>query len=269
MKHTALIAIALFGLLASCSPSDDEGSASANVYLPLGADNYWNYDVTGSAAAAGRDSLFVANDTVINTKTYQKFKTGALPVGFYSNSLNGNSVRKEGSKLLLSGGAGLDVASTLPVDLNLTDFVVFDENAADGQSLSDVTDNISQTFQDIPLTIKYTLKSAAVTTLPTYTSPNGDTYTDVKSVKTTLQVKVVATYTVEGLPVPIPITILDNYANDSNLVSSTQYFAKGIGVVYSTTTISYALATAIPGTDIPQSGTQTQEEFLDTYHVEN
>ncbi|MDI1255702.1 MAG: hypothetical protein PSV16_06340 [Flavobacterium sp.] len=262
MKYSVLIAIALFGMLASCSPSDDGGSATANVYIPLTLDSYWNYDVTGSGAAAGRDSLFVANDTVINTKTYQKFKTGALPIGFYSNSLNGNSLRQDGDRLLLTGGAGLNVAAAFPVDLNLVDFVVFDESAGDGEALGSFTGTLSQTFQNIPLTIDYNLKSTAMQTLPTYTSPNGDAYTDVKSVKTTLNLKVVAT--VEVTPgFSLPITVL----NSQDVVTSTQYFAKGIGVVYATTNITYNLAQAIPGSNIPQSGTQTQEEFLDTYHI--
>jgi hypothetical protein len=61
----------------------------------------------------------------------------------------------------------------------------------------------------------------------------------------------------------LPVTVL----NSQDVVVSTQYFAKGIGVVYSATTIAYNLAQAIPGSDIPTSGTQTQEEFLDTYNI--
>jgi hypothetical protein len=112
------------------------------------------------------------------------------------------------------------------------------------------------------MTIDYTLKSISVETLATFTTPAPDskTYTDVKKVKTIMTMEVDAIIA----PFPLPITIM----NSQDVIVSVQYYSKNIGMVYANTVIEYELAVAIPGSTIPQSGSQTQEEFLDTYQVD-
>ena len=57
-----------------------------------------------------------------------------------------------------------------------------------------------------------------------------------------------------------------------DIIVSTQYYAKNIGVIYNNTTIQYALNPAaasslnLPST-IPTSGILTQQESITTYHV--
>ncbi|RTY93623.1 hypothetical protein [Flavobacterium sp. GT3R68] len=267
MKFRFLLSSAFLLALASCS-SDSNNTNSGNTtnYLPLEDGNFWTYRVEGDAVSE-RDSLYVSNDTVINSKTYKKFKTLFQPFGFYSNSLHDNGVRKEGASLLLSGSAGLNLGDVFPVDFTLDDFVIFKESAIDNEQLSSISDIIDQDFQGYPLKLEYTMKSVSVETLPVFTSPDGEVYADVKKVKTTLNLKISTTVTIPNIPFPVPITIM----NPQDVVSSFQYYSKDIGMIYATTTISYQLqdlssyGVTLP---IPTSGSQTQEEFLDTYQVD-
>ena len=232
MKFKLLIAIAFLTILTSCSTDTLTGATETN-YLPLANGNFWTYNVTTNAQTL-RDSLYISNDTTINTKIYKKFKTKNAPVGFFSNSLNKNGLRKEGSSLLLTGTLALDFGVGVPINLSVTEFVIFNETATNNQQLGTVTGTINQTVGTYPLVIDYTLKSIAIETLPTYSS-NGQVYTDVKRVKTILNAKITTTVTVQGFPIPITATILDS----QDVVVSNQYYAKNIGMVHTNTLINY------------------------------
>jgi hypothetical protein len=254
-------------ILSSCSSDDSSGNVVVADYLPLTDGNYWTYDVTTvGQGTSNRDSLFVANDTVINTKTYKKIKTLNIPFGFYSNSLRNNGLRKENDAIYMTGNAGLNLGDILPIDLTVSDLMIFKESATANQELGSVSGIINQDLQGYPLVMNYTLKTTALETLPTFTSLDNTIYTDVKKVKITLNLKVSTTVTVPGLPLPISVTIL----NPQDVVVSTQYYSKNIGMVYNNTVISYELVDlsgfgiTLP---IPQSGSQTQDEILDSYLV--
>ena len=262
MKNKFFIVAIAATLFMSCSNDDSTGNTAISTdYLPLTNGNYWTYDVIGQGLS-NRDSLYIANDTTINTKTYKKLKTLSLPFGFYSNSLRNNGLRKENDAIYMTGNAGLNLGNTLPIEIGLSDLIIFKESATVNQQLGSVSGSISQDFQGYPLIIDYTLKTTALETLPSFTSPDNMIYTDIKKVKITLNLKVATT--IAGIPIPIAIL------NPQDVVVSTQYYAKNIGMVYNNTVISYelvdlsAFGVALP---IPQSDTQTQEEFLDLYQV--
>jgi hypothetical protein len=250
--------------LISCSSGNDASdTVTDTAYFSLKSGSFWTYNVPeNEAGPAGRDSLYTASDTLIGAVTYKKFKTKDQPFGFYSNSLNGNSLRKSGDKLLLTGAASLNFQATLPINLALSDFVIFKESAADNEVIGTFSGTMTQTLQGLPLLINYILKATAISTLPTYVSPDGTVYTDVKSVKTTLNLEISAVN--ENLPVPIPVMA------PQDVVTSTQYYAKNIGMVYAHTVVAYHLEdfSGLGTLPIPQSASQTQEEFLDTYHIE-
>ena len=269
MKSRLLLLGAAVALFMSCSPDNDNDSSGTDTdYFPLASGDYWTYDVPGNATTlSGRDSLYVGNDTVINAVTYKKMKTKAQPFGFYSNSLNGNGIRKDGDKIRLTGAASVNFGTGLPINLDVADFVVFKESATDGEQLSVLNGTLTQTipgFEAYPMTITYSLKAMATGSLPTFTAPDGTVYTDVKTVKTTLNVKI--TTMIAPLVVPVPVLA------PQDVVVSTQYYAKNIGMVYANTAMHYelqdfsAFGLSLP---IPQSGSQNQEEILDTYHVGN
>ena len=267
MKTKLFFIVFAFIILASCSSDNSSGNVSVADYLPLTDGNYWTYDVTTVGQGnSNRDSFYVANDTIINTKTYKKIKTLNIPFGFYSNSLRNNGLRKENDAIYMTGNAGLNLGDILPIDLSVNDLMIFKESATANQELGSVSGVINQDLQGYPLVMNYTLKTTALETLPSFTAPDNTVYTDVKKVKITLNLKVSTTVTVPGLPLPISVTIL----NPQDIVVSTQYYSKNIGMVYNNTIISYELVDlsgfgiTLP---IPQSGTQTQDEILDSHLV--
>ena len=261
MKKSAFLVTLLTSILFISCSSDDSGTGS-NFETPLTIGNYWTYDVEGQAGIT-RDSLYISNDTVIGSNTYKKFKTeNNIATGFYSSALRNNGVRESNGKLKLSGDLSLASGQTLPiaVDLTLSDFVIFNKNASNNQALnsSPKTGTIQQTVSGYPLNINYSLQSYGGETLTSFTSPNGDVYTNVKTTKIKLNVEI--TTTISGFP----ITALA--AQD--VLVSTQYLADGIGVVYTNTVTSYSLNSLVATQlGIPATSSQTQEEFLDTYLV--
>lgn len=251
----------------SCS-NDDSGVENTNSEftdaLPLNTGNYWTYDVLGQATT--RDSLYISGDTIIESNTYKKFKNrDNISTGFYSTSLNNNGVRKSGGKLLMSGEFSLGQDFTLPVGLDLTlrNFIIFNENETSGTLLNEKTGSFQQDYNGIPLTIEYALKSIAGDNISSYTSPNGDIYPNVKSTKIVLRLKVTTVQTVAGIPFTVTVMA------PQDVIVSTQYLSKSIGVVYTNTVTNYNIDAQIASNiGIPASNTQTQEEFLDTFNVD-
>lgn len=251
----------------SCSNDDSGSETESSVFtdaLPLHTGNYWTYDVEGTTTT--RDSLYISGDTLIESISYKKFKNrDNISTGFYPTSLNNNGVRKSGGKLLMSGEFSLGQGFTLPVGLDLTlrDFIIFNENASNGTVLNEKAGTFQQDFNGIPLNVVYSLKSIAGNDLPNYTSPNNDVYTNVKSTKIVLNLKVTTTQTVAGIP--FTVTVLA----PQDVVVSTQYLSKNIGVVHTNTITSYNIDTQIASNlGIPASNTETQNEFLDTFNID-
>lgn len=260
MKVLKFLSFLIIGVIISCSSdSDDNTSSETNFSLSLIDGNYWTYDVSAQAGTT-RDSLYIANDTVIGSNTYKKFKTKEIPTGFYSTSLNNNGVRKSSSKLLLSGTLEVGANQGLPSDITieLSDFIIFDASANEGTTLDTFSNSFQQTVGGYPLTINYTLKSKAGENYNEYTS-DGNIYDNVKSTIITLNISI--STVISGFTIPV--------LNDQEVLNSQQFIAENIGVVNSYTTFSYTIDEAIATQiGIPASSTQSQEEFLDTYFIE-
>jgi hypothetical protein len=231
--------------------------------LPLNTDNYWTYDVVG--ATNTRDSLYIFGDETVGAHTYKKFKNrNNIATGFYCSSLNNNNVRKDAGKLLLTGNLSLLQAMTLPtgLDLSVTDFIIFKESATNGEILSEKTGTFQQTISSLPITIEYRLRSIGGENFPSYTSPNNDVYPNVKSTKIVVSLKITSTQTIAGFPITI------NILPQQDVVVSTQYLSKNIGIVYTKTNTNFTLnATIAAQIGLPVTNSQVQEEFLDTFSV--
>ena len=259
-----LIATILF----SCS-NDTDSAQSEPFVLPFNSSNYWTYDITDDTQNNSRDSLYVGNDTVINGKTYKKMKAkDNVAFGFYSNSLNNNGVKVSGNKLLLSGTFSLNNDQNLPFNFSLVldDFIAFDADAPLEGNPSARTGVIQEIVNGYPLIINYVLKSVGGSSYPTYTSPDGNTYSDVKSGKIVLNIKVTSTQDVGGFP--ITFTILQ----PQDVIISEQFVAKNIGVVHTHTISQYNLDSQFAQEisnqlNIPTSYIGNQFEYLDTYVV--
>ncbi len=267
MKKLLFIALSL--TMFSCSNDEPIIETPTNTTteftdaLPLNNGNYWTYDVVGTTTT--RDSLYVFGDETIGAHTYKKFKNrNNFATGFYTSSLNNNDLRKDSGKLLLTGSLNLAQGQTLPIglDLSVVDFIIFKESAANGELLDEKVGSFSQTVNNIPLTIEYKLKAIGGENIGTFTSPNSDVYQNVKSTKIVVNLKITTTQTIAGIP--FTITVLQ----PQDVITSTQYLSKNVGVVYTNTLTNYTLDAAIATQiGIPASNTQTQEEFLDIFVV--
>lgn len=263
MKKRLLTLLAFTAIFYSCS-NDDDSSGDSSVdtnHFPLTSNNSWEYDVVGQVP--GTDNLYVGDDVVIDGKTYKQMLTTAVPFGFYSSLLQNNNLRTDGSKTLFTGDLNVNLGFDLPIDLNVTDFVILKTNANNNETLGTLTGTFTEVLNGIPLTVNYTLKATALESLPTYTTPapQNETYTDVKKVKMTLMMSI--TTTIPGTTIQIPVL------NNQEVVAATQYYAKNIGMVYNYTEVGYELAIdpAQLELTIPQSSSQTTEEFLNSYLI--
>lgn len=249
--------------VASCSSDDNTDGGTGSIYLPLTTGDYWVYDVTGPQT--GRDSLYTANDTLIGNNTYKKFKTASMANGFFSGALSGNAVRQNGSRLQLTGSTGFSFAENLPISLSVTDFTFFDSVVPAGTNLGIATGAFEQPTEDgYTLSIEYMLTATSGEDLASHTV-GGETYSNVKTVEMTLSLTITALIDVGGFNIPVEVL------PQQNVLTSTQYYVENIGVVHVSTDITYQLTdlssfnVELP---IPSSGSEHQEEILDTYSVE-
>lgn len=258
MKNTFFLTILLSAFLFSCSPDNSNtNTTTAADYFPLKISNYWTYNVD-TAGTIDHDSIFVAKDTTINTFVYKKIESEVAPIGFMSNSLNNNKLRIDGNKILLTGKPNLNFVADIGIDLSLSDFVAFKSGASANEILSSLSGTIDQVYNSYPIKIDYTLKSVAQGDLATYTSPNNAAFNNVKAVKTILNIKV------STVQFGFPITVLE----PQDVIVSTQYFAKNIGVVHANTVYNYNLTAGLGSAlGIPENGNQIINEFIDTYKV--
>lgn len=263
MKKLYFSATVLFLALTSCSSDNNDSNTNGNptTFLPLTASSSWVYDVNLDAANAGRDSLFVSGETTLNGKTYQQLQTKSIPTGFYTNILNNNNVRINGDKLLLSGTTGLAAGDFLPIEINVSDFVFFKENGNTNEQLDLKTGIIEQDLQGFPLKIDYKLKSVFKESLTNFTVPGKDTYTNVKVMTLTANLKVTTVYVIAGFPATV------NILDSQDVIVSTQYYAEGVGMIYSKTNINFEVSDLLAQAGIelplPEQSSSTIEEFLD------
>ncbi|NHN26821.1 hypothetical protein FIA58_014140 [Flavobacterium jejuense] len=268
MKKIILLLL-LSLLIYSCS-SDSSGDELQNetFSIPLNTNNYWTYDVSDNLMNTFRDSLYVGNDIIMNSKTYKEMKVkNDVSFGFYSSSLKDNGVRVDGNRLLLSGDISLNVGQNSPINLDLTldDFVVFDADAPLNENPSTKTGIIQQVISGFPLTINYTLKSVGGQSFSNYTSLNGDVYSNVKSGKIVLTASITTVQEILGNPITV------NVLPQQDVLISEQFIAENIGVVHTNTLTTYTLSTLPPqildNLNFPSFYSATQNEFLDTYLI--
>lgn len=261
MKKIVYLFFAATFFTVSCSSSDDAAvlvpSSGDTNFLPLSTGNYWVYNVSGNAET-GRDSLFVANDTVIGANNYKKFKTHNEPVGFFSSALSNNGVKKDGNKIVVTGSTTLSISEEVPFTIGVSDFVLFKESAQNNEVLATVSGSLTQNYNGLPITIDYTLKTTATGSLPSITV-NNQVYTNVKTVKTEISAKLTTVFS------GFPLVLLEN----QNIVTSTQFYAQNIGSVKTITDFGYQVRPEVAAQlNIPASSQQHQEELLSTYSVE-
>lgn len=269
MKKSLILVFALS--LFSCSSDDDsikKDSEEAANYLPLNPENYWVYNVSSSGVSE-KDSLYVNEIIEFDGKTYNTFTTeNQNPKGFYSEMMSNGKHRISETKLLMTGEFNIeDVFQNvfqIP-SLELTDFVLFDSDASQGNVLDSKTAEFTVPYNEMDIKAEYTLSTSAGQIFDSYITPEGKTYQYVKSVQIKVKAKVDISMDFSGFPITYPIL------NNQDIIVSTFYYAKNIGVVYANTTIKYQLnELPVDGLElpIPENYNSTTEENLDNYLIE-
>ncbi len=281
MKKTIniLASIILLAGLISCStssspeePSIPEDNTIPTTYFPLKTANFWTYRVenqasnntpatTNTPASSFRDSLYVANDTIINTVVYKKMKTLNGSNGFFTSVLKNNGLRIDGTRLKITGVLDNSSIPGISIPINLVDFILLKDNANSGNLLSTTNGVVNLTVSGRPLTVNYVLTSVSDGTLATLTS-NNINYTNVKKTKITLNLTITTLYA--GVQVPV--------LNTQNVAITTLHFAPLKGMIYNERVLNYELNPALPDALVssltaPKKSYQVQEEFIDTFNV--
>lgn len=261
-KLFLLLGLSIFTISCSSDDSSGEDNGQTATSFPITSGNYWDYEVFTHAndnapESTTNDHLFVEDEMLINNIAYKKMKTLTVANGFFSGTLKDNGLRIDGNKMKITGS--VDFSAGLPTSLSfdVSDFIILKENASIGEQLSITTGSFTQDYDGIPLTFDYTLKSIADGSQNSLTS-NGNVYSNITKTKVILNLKITATFS--GFPIIVMPA--------QDVLISTQYYSKNIGMVYNLTDINYTLNSSLPVTlPIPQSGSQTQEEFLDAYSI--
>lgn len=271
MKTKFLYLFLALGFL-GCS-SDNSGSTPIipggnNAYFPQDQGNYWVYDVMSEQAPASSDSLYINGAIEENGYTYYSYATeDNMPLGFYSKIMTSGKSRNAGPKVLITGSinAGDIFGGNLgELEVNFDNFLFFDASATPGKPLDSKSDSFSFPYNDIDFKIDYILTTTAGQSFPTHTI--GDVvYENIKTTTVSLKAKITATVSLFGID--IPYVIMDQ----QDIIVSTQYYAKNVGVIFVDTTIEYHL-NELPSSDIeipvPQDFETNSSEALATFYIE-
>jgi hypothetical protein len=265
MKSKLFILFVIAFAIISCTSESNSGT-SGN-FLPLTTGNSWRYAVSGNTTngnSVTEDSLYIAGDTIINATTYKKFKARNVALGLFSSSLNQNAVREIGSTVVVTGGSTLGLQDIFPLNIDLVNFVLLNSDASSNSALSSVSGTINQTYEGIPITITYTLKSVSDGVSPSFNLPNGTVYNDIVKTKLIVNLSVSSTQTIPGTNIPVVIPIL----NAQDVLVSNQYYAKNIGMIYNKTNINLMLNSAFATQfNLPANTTQEQIEYLTVFNI--
>lgn len=265
MKKITYLLIAL--VIFSCS-SDDDGNPTNPVeetynYFPLTSGTYWTFD-NESDQGTTRDSLYVSGVEEINGITHTVLGAEQPTTGFMTVLLSQSLVRATETTFLLNGELGAPPIDGFPeLSIPLVDFIMYDVDAIVGDELSETSGEIEQTVQDIPLVITFTVKTVQG---ETFENGYGGFSESVTSSELIVNLSISAVIDFNGFPITIPIL------QAQNVVTVTNYYADGIGLIDSDTLIEYELEDLSDfGIDLPfpESDSRNATQIIDTYHIED
>ena len=267
MKNITFALLTL--LIISCSSSDDSESIipipESYDYFPLSVGSYWTYNNQDSGQENTRDSLFISGVEIIENSSYYQFNTLEPVAGFMTSLLSQSSLNANNDELLLNGQFGTPPIEGFPeISIPLVDLIMYDLNEYNGALLSEISGDIQEVIEEIPIKINY-----EITTIQgeTYEDGYGNfTSSSVLSSIININLSIVAEFEVLGNVLEIPIL------QPQDVIKTTNYFADGVGMIYSDTTVEYQLEDlSILGITlpIPLEDSSNSSQNLDTYYTEN
>ncbi|MFK7833745.1 MAG: hypothetical protein AB8B52_10745 [Winogradskyella sp.] len=279
MKSYMLLLICSL-LMVSCSSDDsetDNGIISGD-YFPSSLDDSWTYNVENNSTT-NPEFNFMATDVVtINSATGNTFtlqvNDDTAPANGTMNSIFSTGIfTKTNSTLNYTGDlSALGALDILPEsDIALTDFVLYDLNAAANTELYSTEDSFTQDLdfdgQTLPITTAYDITNTHVANLNELTV-NDVTYTNVihTEIRANLEISTVIT-----IIIPITQAILES----QDVLILNNYYAENVGLIKSDANQSFTISpTFLPflnasgaGGEFPTSASVDNIQELESYIV--
>ena len=254
-------------LIISCTSSDDSETLvpESYDYFPLSVGSYWTYNNQDSEQENTRDSLFISGTEIIENSSYYEFNALEPVAGFMTNLLSQSSLLANDHELLLNGGLGTPPIEGFPeISIPLINLAVYNLDENNGTLLSEISGEIQEVIEEIPIKISY-----EITTVQGEIFEDGYgnyTSSSVLSSIININLSIVAAFEVLGTVLEIPIL------QPQDVIKTTNYFADGIGMIYSDTTVEYQLEDlSILGITlpIPLEDSSSSSQNLDTYFIGN
>ncbi len=267
-KLVFLYAIVLTIFTVSCSDDDSDAlNSNTTNYYPLENNNSWTYtnrlEIEQQEDQEGTETL-TAVDAGNNTYTFER--EGDILTGFASTILTNGQVTKQNNSLLYNGALNIDLNQfgSFPINLepivfNIENAKLYDKEASAGTNLfsnsNQVTQELSFEGQSFDLVIDYDIFIDQGQKLDNY-SVATESFADVITSKIVVRMSISAN--IGGF---ITLPLLD----ETEVISSTNYFAKDIGLIYNET--QYDIATeAISEINIPSLEYQAVlSQSIDSY----
>ena len=237
-------------------------------YFPLTVESYWTYNNQDSEQENTRDSLFISGTEIIENSTYYQFNALEPVAGFMTNLLSQSSLYANDHELLLNGEFGTPPVEGFPeISIPLVDLIMYDLDENNNSLLSEFSGEIIQVIENIPIKIGYTITTVQG---EIFEDGFGDyTNSNVLSSKIKINLSIVAEYEIFGTVLDLPIL------QSQDVIRTTNYFADGIGMIYSDTQVEYeledlsileTLGITLP---FPSEDSSNSSQNLDTYNLEN
>jgi hypothetical protein len=265
MKKITLLFVLI--IIVSCSTNDDKQEdpvVEVYNYFPLTLSSYWNYNNENEEGIA-KDSLYTSSNEVLNGLNYTKFIASEPISGFMTSMMSQNLMRTAESKLFLNGEFGTPLIEGFPdISIPLTDLIIYDKEAENGTLLSEEIGEISEIIDDIPIIINYTISTIQGDILDEGTGA----FSSNKVLTSSIILNLSISTNIEILGTVIVIPILQ--AQD--VIKTTNYFASGVGLIFSESLIEYELEDLSSlGIDlpIPSEDSSSATQNINTYQIGN
>ena len=265
MKKITLLFVLI--IIVSCSTNDNKQEdpvVEVYNYFPLTLSSYWNYNNENEEGIA-KDSLYTSSNEVLNGLNYTKFIASEPISGFMTSMMSQNLMRTAESKLFLNGEFGTPLIEGFPdISIPLTDLIIYDKEAENGTLLSEEIGEISEIIDDIPIIINYTISTIQGDILDEGTGA----FTTNKVLTSSIILNLSISTNIEILGTVIVIPILQ--AQD--VIKTTNYFASGVGLIFSESLIEYELEDLSSlGIDlpIPSEDSSSATQNINTYQIGN
>ena len=234
-------------------------------YFPMTVDSYWTYNNQDSGQENTRDSLFISGAEIIEDISYYQFNALEPVSGFMTSLLSQSSLNSNDDELLLNGQFGAPPIEGFPeISIPLIDLIMYDLNESNGTLLSVISGDIEEVIEEIPIKINYEINTIQG---ETYEDGYGNfTNSSVLSSMININLSIVAEFEVLGIVLEVPIL------QPQDVIKTTNYFADGVGMIYSDTLVEYQLEDlSILGITlpIPVEDSSSSSQILDTYFIVN